>query len=251
MHEKIKRIVCTLCYLASINFSIISCQSEKIPELNLPPPPQGVLVPEEMIYIPEGEFIMGHPDHDKTLKGKKVYASAYLIDKFEISNEQYKKFDPNYQYPEGYDRHPVNYISYNMAVQYLNSVGKRLPTEAEWEKAARGIDGRMFPWGDNVIGPPNYGFSGLVTEEVGKSRALVSPFGAYDMAGNVWEWTSDWYSFENMPKEFEKKFKVIKGGVLTVHLRSDYSYTFDRNYMPPESKFNFIGFRGAKSIESP
>jgi formylglycine-generating enzyme required for sulfatase activity len=70
------------------------------------------------------------------------------------------------------------------------------------------------------------------------------------MVGNVWEWTSDWYSFEGMPKEYKKKFKVIRGGVLSVHLRSDYSYTFDRNYMPSDSKFNFIGFRGAKSIKS-
>ncbi len=249
MYEKIKRLVYTLCYLVSITFFIISCQSEKIPELNLPIPPPGVIVPKEMVYVPDGEFIMGHPDHGKTVRGKKVYTHAYLIDKFEVTNEQYKKFDPTYRYPEGQSNYPATYISYSMAVQYLNFVGKRLPTEEEWEKAARGADGRMFPWGDKVFGPPNYGFSGLVTEPVGKRKALVSPFGAYDMVGNVWEWTSDWYSFEEMPKEHEKKFRVIRGGVLTVHLRSDYSYTFDRNYMQPKSRLNFIGFRGAKSIK--
>ncbi len=249
MLEKTKRPGSTLCYLTSIIFSIISCQSEKIPELNLPAPPPGVIVPKEMVYIPEGEFIMGHPDHNKTMRGKKIHTRAYLIDKFEITNEQFKQFDPAYQYSGGQENFPATHISYNMAVEYLNSIGKRLPTESEWEKAARGNDNRMFPWGDNVIGPPNYGFSGLVTEPVGKRKALVSPFGAYDMAGNVWEWTSDWYSFEGMPEEYEKKFKVLRGGILTVHLRSDYSYTFDRNYMPPDKKFNFIGFRGAKSIK--
>ena len=249
MLEKTKRPGSTLCYLTSIIFSIISCQSEKIPELNLPAPPPGVIVPKEMVYIPEGEFIMGHPDHSKTMRGKKIRTHAYLIDKFEITNGQFKQFDPTYQYSEGQENFPATHISYNMAVGYLNSLGKRLPTESEWEKAARGNDNRMFPWGDNVIGPPNYGFSGLVTEPVGKRKALVSPFGAYDMSGNVWEWTSDWYSFEGMPEEYEKKFKVLRGGILTVHLRSDYSYTFDRNYMPPDKKFNFIGFRGAKSIK--
>ncbi len=250
MHEKIQRFVYTFFYLTPLLLTLISCQSEQIPELNLPTPPRGVVVPKEMVYIPEGEFIMGHPDHNKTVRGKKVYTHAYLIDKFEVTNEQYKKFDSTYRYPEGENNYPATYISYNMAVLYLNFVGKRLPIEAEWEKAARGTDGRMFPWGDKVFGPPNYGFSGLVTEPVGKRKALVSPFGAYDMVGNVWEWTSDWYSFEGMPKEYKKKFKVIRGGVLSVHLRSDYSYTFDRNYMPSDSKFNFIGFRGAKSIKS-
>ena len=193
MHEKIQRFVYTFFYLTPLLLTLISCQSEQIPELNLPTPPRGVVVPKEMVYIPEGEFIMGHPDHNKTVRGKKVYTHAYLIDKFEVTNEQYKKFDSTYRYPEGQNNYPATYISYNMAVLYLNFVGKRLPIEAEWEKAARGTDGRMFPWGDKVFGPPNYGFSGLVTEPVGKRKALVSPFGAYDMVGNVWEWVEDCY----------------------------------------------------------
>lgn len=237
-------------YFVILFFSILSCQSETVPELNLPVPPPGIVVPEEMLYIPEGEFVMGHPDNAKTLRGKKVYTSSFFIDRFEVTNEQYKKFDPDYQYPDGYNKHPAGNISFDMAVKYLKSAGKRLPTEAEWEKAARGTDSRMYPWGDNDYGPPGFGFSGLVTEPVGSRKALVSPYGAYDMAGNVWEWTSDWYSFEGLSKEYEKKYKVIRGGVLIIHLRSDYSYTFDRNYMPPESKFNFIGFRGAKNMEN-
>lgn len=192
---------------------------------------------------------MGHPDHDKTARGGKKFTPAFLIDRHETTNEQYNKFDPNYHYPEGKDKHPAAYISFDMAVKYLESIGKRLPTEVEWEKAARGTDGRMFPWGEKAVGPPNFGFSGQVTQPVGKNKTLVSPFGAYDMAGNVWEWTSDWYAFQGMSEEREKKLKVIRGGVLTVHLRSDYSYTFDRNYMLPESKFNFIGFRGARDIK--
>ena len=137
MHEKIQRFVYTFFYLTPLLLTLISCQSEQIPELNLPTPPRGVVVPKEMVYIPEGEFIMGHPDHNKTVRGKKVYTHAYLIDKFEVTNEQYKKFDSTYRYPQGQNNYPATYISYNMAVLYLDFVGKRLPIEAEWEKAAR------------------------------------------------------------------------------------------------------------------
>ncbi len=250
MIDNRKDLFYKLCVFVPLWLSVVlSCQSEKIPELNLPVPPPGVVVPKDMLYVPEGEFVMGHPDHDKTVRGKKIYTSAYLIDKYEVINKEYKKFDPNYKYPEGRENYPATHISYEMAVEYLDSLNKRLPTEAEWEKAARGtVDDRTYPWGNNSIGPLSFGFSGLVTEPVGKNKALVSPFGVYDMSGNVWEWTSGWYSFKKMPIEYEEKFKVIRGGVLTIHLRSDHSYVFDRNYMQPERKLNFIGFRGARSI---
>jgi len=176
-------------------------------------------VPPGMALIPAGEFLMGEdgssPDEAPQ---RKVFVEAFYIDKYEVTNEQFKAVFPSFQYGQGKGSHPVTGITYNEAVAFASAVGKRLPTEMEWEKAARGTDEREYPWGNvfqasacNVEGGPN-----ARTFEVGHFRAGVSPYGCMDMAGNALEWTSSWYQAypgnQVIQKEYGQLFRVLRGG---------------------------------------
>tara|TARA_B100000686_G_C16760864_1_gene958591 strand:+ start:646 stop:1371 length:726 start_codon:yes stop_codon:yes gene_type:complete len=211
--------------------------------------PDGLTIPPEMAYIPEGEFIMGDPDEPTTLGGKKVFMRAFLIDRFETNREKYNTFQPNHQYNPNKKNFPVTHVNYIEAEAYCHSRGKRLPTEAEWEKAARGIDGRKWPW-RIYHEHPNNGFSGFIPEPIKKRKKWISPYGLYGMGHNIWEWTSDWYDYKGMQKLNQRRFKVIRGGLTQTHLRINFSPTWFRNFMMPDEKLNFIGFRCAKEPES-
>ncbi len=160
----------------------------------------------DMAFVAAGDFIMGDDQGESDQRpARRVYLDSYWIDLFEVTNEQYQEFVvqddrrvpdhwENGRYRSGYDKHPVVGISWYDASEYCRFVGKRLPTEAEWEKAARGTEGLIWPWG-NVWDPEKSNTDESVgnTTPVGSYKAGVSPFGAYDMAGNVWEWVDDWY----------------------------------------------------------
>ena len=201
-----------------------------------------------MILIPAGEFWMGslagegydgeHPKH-------KVYLNSYYVDKYEVTNAQYKKFcDARGRvYPEGpgwssmdnyfvnYPKYPAVNVSWNDAVAYATWAGKRLPTEAQWEKAARGPGALKYPWGNaepdaggyyrcnydpGEAGADGYEFA----SPVGTYQRGVSPYGVHDMAGNVWEWCSDWHdetyygrSPSKNPRGPESgEYRVLRGG---------------------------------------
>jgi serine/threonine-protein kinase len=158
----------------------------------------------EEVLIPEGEFSMGsttglpneRPVHQ-------VYLDAYYIDKYEVTNSQYRKCvdagacqppsRTRYYDNSKYAKHPVVYVDWFSANAYCTWRGARLPTEAEWEKAARGTDERIYPWGNSMSCEfaNAYECNNNGTVPVGSYPKGKSPYGVYDMAGNVWEWVSD------------------------------------------------------------
>jgi formylglycine-generating enzyme required for sulfatase activity len=154
------------------------------------------------LFVPAGEFEMGD-------EGKKVYLDAFWMDQVEVTNAMYEKcvnedacglpvISSNPYYGNwAYRDHPVVYVDWFQANQYCEWAGRNLPTEAQWEKAARGTDGRKYPWGNTQPNPRLVNYNGsLIGESVSSFRYPLgqSPYGALNMVGNVREWVADWYS---------------------------------------------------------
>ncbi len=234
---------CRLLFLVSL---LVSCTDDSVQQIEVKVP-KGVNVPQGMVYIPPGKFIMGHKSDPKTLGGKEVSLKGFLIDRYEVSQKEYLKFKPEHVPIKGKKSFPVSHVSYSEAEAYCKWKRKRLPTEAEWEKAARGTDGRKWPW---LIfhSHPNNGFSGFLPEPVDKREEWISPYGVYGMGHNVWEWTSDWYSYNGMPGSEENQYKTIRGGLTQTHLTIKFTATYFRNRQKPDAKFNFLGLRCAKDV---
>ncbi len=194
---------------------------------------------KEMILIPAGEFLMG-PNKQK------VYLPAYYIDRTPVTNAEYKAFvdATGYSFPPhwrqgkpvpGTEDHPVVQVTWFDAAAYAQWAGKRLPTAAEWEKAARGTDGRIYPWGDEFDPKRlNCGEGGpFKTTPVGQySPQGDSPYGVVDMAGNVYEWTDDGSQVTTMG---------IRGGCWLDG--REQAQTFYVRRHTPRRKNDFIGFR--------
>jgi len=207
-----------------------------------------------MRYISAGEFIMGNDNgHDDAKPARQVFLPEFFIDAYEVTNSQYKQFDPSYEYPKEMDFYPVVNVTWEEAQAYANWSGKRLPTEAEWEKAARGCDGRLYPWGDA------FDLLRCNTEESGNRRLTrvdkypggKSPFDVYDMFGNILEWTIDRYrpysgNVYDSP-DFQENFVVLRGSSW-IHQGDNLTCAM-RTYAPAVNKSNFIGFRCVKDIE--
>lgn len=173
-----------------------------------------------MVTVPAGDFTMGSNDDDSK-PAHQVYLDAFSIDKYEVTNAQYKqcvdagKCSPpaksesrtrNWYYgAPKYNNYPVIYVSWDDAKRYCEWAGKRLPTEAEWEKAARGTDGRIYPWGNSFDARKLNSSEGRKgdTTAVGSYPDGASPYGMLDMAGNVSEWVADRYDenyYANSPR---------------------------------------------------
>jgi eukaryotic-like serine/threonine-protein kinase len=225
----------------------------------------------EEIAIPAGTFQMGapsgtdFPQHGVTL-------AEFRIDRDEVTNGRYQlcveagccdppRYNGSYTGREPYYGNadfgffPVVFVSWDQARQYCEGAGKRLPTEAEWEFAARGDDGRLYPWGST--GPDgsraNFGRGrDGDTNQVGSYAGGASPFGVDDMAGNVWEWVADWYdvgyyavSPSADPKGPESGVtRVVRGGSFGSDATTLYSF-YRGSYLPTEAYGN-LGFRCAR-----
>jgi iron(II)-dependent oxidoreductase len=236
-----------------------------------------------MVYVPAGEFTMGSSDkhiemylhmfiyrHPSRFENERpqhtVYLDAFYIDKYEVTNAQYGEFmaatghpPPPYWNNELYNQpeQPVMSVTWEDAKAYADWVGRRLPTEAEWEKAARGTDRRFWPWGStwdaaklnaNDVGTVE-GY--IYTSPVGSFPQGVSPYGVHNMAGNVWEWCADWYDedyYSYSPKVNPKgpafgDNHVLRGGDWSMN--NDFTRCASRVGLSPGSMPT--GFRCAQS----
>ena len=236
-----------------------------------------------MIFIPAGPFHMGVPDGARDggrdeYPGHEVFLTPYYIDKFEVTNGRYLEFisktghrKPQHPrnpqrnlwqgglMPESIVDRPVINVDWYDADAYCRWAGKRLPTEAEWEKAARGGDDRRFPWGNVEPTHKHLNFNQKWIGErtlmpIGSYEAGKSPFGLYDVAGNVWEWVADWYDplyYEKSPAKNPQgpatgTHKVIRSSgwqVETPQVR-----IFTRIQSDPKDRNESTGFRCAKDI---
>lgn len=267
-----------------------------------------------MVYVPAGSFLRGTSkaqvkilqkqfgDHYRVETPQRwIYLSSYYIDKFEVTNQQYARFlkaleeeghrachphepaqknhVPTYWQDARLNgaHYPVTGVDWYDAYAYCHWAGKHLPTEAQWEKAARGVDGREFPWGNQWVASYSHNAEStfgqtllgktqwmnllsrlhlddlkILTKPVGSFPQGVSPYGAYDMAGNVWEWCQDSYQkdyyrkspFRDPPGPSPSKYKVLRGGCWSsdrTRVRTAY-----RNYDILTDRHLEIGFRCAQ-----
>jgi serine/threonine-protein kinase len=230
----------------------------------------------QVIYVPAGEFVMGSDDRNANEQpSHMIYLDDYWIDRTEVTNGKYAQCvadgvcrapvsnssntqDQYYGSPE-FDQYPVIFVTWDDANTYCHWAGRRLPTEAEWEKAARGSDARICPWGNDAPSTNLVNFNWAIgdTTPVGSYPAGVSPYGAVDMSGNVWEWVADWYDsnyYNNSPIENPQGpssggRRVLRGGSWYYevnYIRAAFRFSADANSM-----LNDLGFRCALSDTGP
>ncbi len=240
-----------------------------------PAPTATPVAPESMVYVPDGEFTMGSNDSDRSDFNQrdnvplnandarpqhKQTTRAFFIDVTEVTNAQYAKFcaatgvptPPHWtggKFAEREADYPVHHVNWYEASGYAKWAGKRLPTEAEWEKAARGTDGRRFPWGNDWDGGKLSNGNG--PGAVAKYPKGASPYGALDMAGNVAEWTSSWFDgYGKSPTtqpDFGTTLKVVRGGAWISG--ESLGQTWYRGVARPQTRIEWIGFRCAQDAK--
>jgi eukaryotic-like serine/threonine-protein kinase len=233
-----------------------------------------------MRLVRAGEFTMGSNDQYNDQPVHQVYLGAFYMDTYEVTNARYKECvntgvcDPpknvssysrsHYYGNSQYDNYPVIWVNWYQAQAYYEWRSARLPTEAEWEKAARGTNGRIWPWGNSFDGNrlnfcdrncefkwknPSSDDGYADTAPVGTYKRGKSIYGLYDMAGNVWEWVADWYDknyyasspFSNPQGPSSGEYRVVRGGAWNEEvnlIRSD-----SRMWNDPSDTDNYMGFR--------
>lgn len=221
----------------------------------------------EWVEVPPGEFEMGRAGSEDASPVHRVRLRGFQIGKFEVTIAQYAGFlkatgraEPNHWTNKRFNMpdQPVVGVNYEDAVEFCRWIGGRLPTEAEWEYAARGTDGRYYPWGNEepdatrAVYHLDVGFG--ATKPVGSASAGKGPFGTLDQAGGVFEWCSDWYDpgyYSRSPRENPTgpatgEMRVIRGGSwLSL---PDALPAWAREKFPPASRSILLGFRVARDI---
>lgn len=258
-----------------------------------------------MVYVPSGYFIMGM-DKDEAVKystlmgiedyhkiaaeewfpRRRVYVEGYFVDKYEVTHELWDKFVAATKFtserPKGpggdvmakLRMYPVSPVLWAEAAKYANWAGRRLPTEIQWEKAARGTDGRWFPWGNEKPTKEHGVFPGdrengqTISQQVGSRPKGVSPYGTHDMAGNLYEWTSEFMEpypnnpeYERMLSYMGHQFGCLRGGsfyhaLWAVNTSKRFGFRVDETYFhvgfrtvwePPAGYFKSDAFEKAKA----
>lgn len=227
----------------------------------------------DLVCVPAGEFLMGSTDSDKAAENNekpqhRVDLDAFWIDRTEVTNAQYRKCvqagkcrESKYASDLKFngDTQPVVGVTWNDAKTYCEWAGRRLPTEAEWEKAARGTDGHLYPWG-NQAASCDYAVVALTlgnetgcgkktTWPVGSKPQGASPFGALDMVGNVWEWVEDWYDakyYANSPIKnptgpSSGSSRLLRG--FGWYYDADSTRAAHRGFAYPDTPLDYFGFR--------
>jgi len=202
---------------------------------------EAALTPPGMAYVPGGAFLAGSNDpdaDDEDRPARRVFVRSFYLDRTEVTNEDYRRFRVPHAFPPGEERLPVTNVTYREADAYARWAGKRLPTDQEWEKAARGTDGRRYPWGDawdpTRVAPrapriaaapaPEARTPGACTafasrvQPVGSRPAGASPYGCLDMAGNAWEWVQGFY-------RGNREQRILRGGAVGYGERACRTYT--------------------------
>jgi sulfatase modifying factor 1 len=249
-------------------------------------PPVSAKAPS-MVLIPEGPFWMGRTklwlmdeigwqvrDRNDDRPVHRVDLPAFFIETHEVTNAAYAALvakqgaEPPWHWggrvpPVGKETLPVYNVSWHEAAKYCEAQGKRLPTEAEWEKAARGgAEGLDYPWGDDYAGAPageggrpqRRAHSGSANGPLPVASLAPNQYGLYDMSGNVWEWVADWYDLyyyslsptENPKGPDQALYKVVRGGGWA-DTESRYGTNYFRNFILPETKQPTVGFRCARN----
>ena len=244
-----------------------------------PEKPPAPAIPEGMVSVAAGSYVIGRDNADPLEQPRhNVDLRAFFIDRTEVTNAAYKKFldatahkpPTNWtgkDFPEGRGNSPVTGVTWQDAADYAAWAGKRLPTEMEWEAAARGADGRIYPWGNDYrSGVANIGSdpdditadqypSGI--KEVGRYPLGASPTGALDMIGNAWEWAADEFELypggiTAIPKDIKDRMKpgltyrVIRGGAYDGNKKHDATY---RGLLDASQAYPKVGFRCAKDAK--
>ena len=271
-------IICVICVLVVLlnPWGVIANISPKATNPALPIQTVTQTSPKDgmtQVYVPAGEFQMGSNNGQNDEKPvHMVYLDAFWIDQTEVTNGLYAKCvnaggcqiphesksntRDKYSGDSQYADYPMIYVDWNQADAYCKWAGRRLPSEAQWEKAARGTDGRTYPWGEGIDQQKaNYNENIKDTTKVGSYPAGASPYGALDMAGNVHEWVADVYTsgFYNYspernptgPFSFASKYRVIRGGAFLGNefaVRTSFRYAYY-----PYLSYNDLGFRCSSS----
>jgi formylglycine-generating enzyme required for sulfatase activity len=229
--------------------------------------PKPERISSEMVLVPAGEFTMGSSNEDER-PPHAVFVEAFEMDQFEVVNDEFQRFvdETGYQtegeqageeddwraHAEGKPRHPVVKVTFNDARAYCEWAGKRLPSEAEWEKAARGTEQLAYPWGNEWDpGRANAKESGYRgTTVAGSFPQGASPYGAMDMAGNVAEWTTDWFKAypggDFASPYFGERYRVIRGGGWFTE--EELVRTAERSASSEDLRNDDVGFRCVRSV---